>query len=63
MSGEYDGYLDKFQSAFPAELGSALLAHYFDRRKHFEEPMPEPEDLASDFGRWLAEKYINEKTE
>jgi len=52
--------LNEFQNAFTAELGAALAAHYHDRYKHFDESMPEPEDLASDVGRWLAEKFIHD---
>ena len=42
------------------ELGAALLAYYYERSKHFDESMPEPEELAKDVGRWLAEKFIHD---
>lgn len=51
-------YVAQFQKPFATELAEAVFCHYFDRRKHYGEPMPDPEELATKVGRFIAEQYI-----
>ena len=53
-------YLEQFQETFATELGKSLYCHFYDRQKHYQEPMPDPDSLAYDFGQLLATKFINE---